>query len=105
MICPDCNGEGKTIASHVRYADGRGAFNVPVRCIRCQGKGHVADRTPQWIEAGARMKTLRMNAGRTLREEASRRGMDAALLSAMEFGRAEPKMEDSSESSVPNPQS
>ncbi len=30
MTCPDCEGDGKTMADHVRYADGKGSKPMPV---------------------------------------------------------------------------
>jgi hypothetical protein len=92
MICPDCKGEGKEIASHVSYSDGRCGFNVPLKCLRCDGSGAVDDSTPEWIEAGRRMRDARVNAKpyRNLSTEAKRRGMDVVTLSRMERGVIEP---------------
>jgi DnaJ-class molecular chaperone len=48
MTCPECNGNGTTVASHVSYADGTGAYNVNLKCTRCHGTCEVDDRTPEW---------------------------------------------------------
>jgi len=88
--CPDCRGSGISVANHVRYADGKGAVNVPLHCSRCEGSGRVPDEMFPWIEAGRRMRARRLKANRTLRAEAARRGMLPSELSMMECGKIKP---------------
>lgn len=93
MKCPDCE-NGFTIASHVRYADGTGAFGVQMECDRCQGTGFAPDEMAAWIAKGREMRDRRVNIDRrTLREEAKRRGVDVVTLSKMERGVIEPREE------------
>lgn len=90
MICPDCDGTRRVIASHVRYGDGSGATNVSLRCSRCIGKGVVPDEMAEWIRVGQEMRKSRLAIYRTLRQEALRRGMTAMQLSQMEHGKILP---------------
>ncbi len=91
MPCPDCRGSGRTIASHVRYASGGGACNVPMKCSQCGGTGQIPDAMLDWIARGKAMRDRRVEVERrSLREEAKRRGMSPSELSAMEQGRCEP---------------
>jgi hypothetical protein len=92
MQCPDCKGTGKTVASHVSYADGRHGYNVPLKCTRCEGSGDVPEQMVAWIEVGRKMREARVNGKpyRNLYQEAERRGMHAATLSRMERGVIEP---------------
>jgi hypothetical protein len=92
LKCPDCHGRGRDVATHVRYADGSGRFNVDMQCSRCKGTGMVPDEMAEWIRVGAEMREQRVNGGhyRTLHDEAKRRGMTAAELSKMENGRIKP---------------
>lgn len=90
MICPDCKGEKKTVASHVSYADGSHGYGVAFLCLRCKATGEVDDRTPEWIEAGKRLKALRIKPYRNLITEAKARGIEVTVLSRMELGYIEP---------------
>jgi hypothetical protein len=95
MICPDCQGAKQTIASHVRYSDGSGAYGVPLACSRCNATGEVPDEMAEWMRRGKVMRDKRVNGKpyRSLHAEAKRRGMKASELSAMERGRIEPREE------------
>lgn len=92
MKCPECNGDGRCVVSHVSCGDGSGRYNVPVKCSLCNGVGKVPDEMAEWMAAGERMRLARINGKpyRTLWEEAKRRGMDAATLSKMEHGKIKP---------------
>ena len=96
MICPDCQGEGVEVAAHVLYADGSCGFGVPLRCSRCEGKGAVDDRTPEWVKQGRAMRDARVHSTpyRSQRDEAKRRGMDVVTLSRMEMGKIRPVPEE-----------
>jgi|ERR1700733_1094471 len=90
MICPDCNGNASIVASHVRYADGSGASNVPMKCSRCNATGECPDEMAEWIRVGERMRQARLAVYRNLHQEATRRGMTAVELSKMEHGKIKP---------------
>lgn len=93
MICPDCGGDRQTIANRVFYANGSHGFNVPFKCSRCHGSGECQDEMAQWMIEGLKMREQRVNGPRyrNLHDEAMRRGMTAARLSAMEHGRVKPE--------------
>lgn len=90
MTCPDCKGSGVTVADHVRYADGSGAWNVPGRCYQCDGSGTITDEQARWIGEGQRMREDRVAHGVGLRLEAAHRGMSVIDLSHMEQGKIQP---------------
>lgn len=91
MICYDCNGTGETVASHVSYADGRHGYNVRSKCSRCGGNGVIDSMVADWMVKGNVMRERRIAAGRSLRDEAKRRGLSPYVLSQMENGRIEPE--------------
>jgi len=56
--------------------------------------GSVSEQRAEWIEFGASLRLQRQALGRTLREEAKRRGMTMTRLSDMEHGRIQPTIKD-----------
>lgn len=90
VLCTNCNGTGRTVLSHVRYADGTGASNVRDLCTMCQGRGAVPAITRQWSENGKRCRERRVGAAIGVREMAARLGLSAPDVSHMEWGRADP---------------
>lgn len=88
--CTRCSGTGQDIATHVRYADGSGAWNVHLRCSQCQGSGRIPPEMPAWIEEGRRLQKLRIKRGVTLRRLATDMGVAPSQVSAWEFGREDP---------------
>lgn len=90
MICPECRGEKLIIASHVRFANGSGASNVLMDCVRCAGTGDCSDEMAEWMRVGEAMRKARLSIYRSLSEEAARRGMTAMQLSKMEHGKIKP---------------
>lgn len=92
ITCPDCNGSGTIVASHVHYADGRGKWNVPMRCPRCGGEGKCPAETLDWMRRGRALRDRRVNGEpyRSMREVASLAGLDVVAVSRMEHGRCDP---------------
>lgn len=90
MKCPDCEGHGKTVATHVSYANGTHGYGVAMPCLRCSGSGTVPDVMREWMARGRRLREKRLAARRNLREEAARRGLNVVELSQMEHGKIEP---------------
>lgn len=90
VTCGHCRGEGRYTVAFATRADGICGPAV-IGCPDCHGTGKVDARTPEWREAGKRLREARLAADRSLGEEARRRGMRPSELSDMEMGRVEPK--------------
>ena len=84
MICPGCKGARK-VHAHLNYGSGRGEWK-DIDCFRCKGAGEVPDEQAVWILEGVKLRTERIALGRSLRDEAKRRGIPPADLSAIERG-------------------
>ena len=76
--CPRCEGESDGVA-----------------CDLCEGTGRVYPYKVEDAERGEKMRAARLVAGRTLRQQAERRGIDAVDLSRMERGVTPPIRGDS----------
>ena len=87
VTCPECGGGGSA-PGIVCGSDGCRAMNL--QCGLCGGSGTVTVRQANWYRRGNAMREARKAAGRTLRQEADRRGMTQVRLSKMEAGRIEP---------------
>lgn len=93
MICPDCNGAGKTGPVHLNKGfneqSGRcdGEWRESISCMRCSGEGIVPDAMADWIANGLTMRSARRVAGESLSAAAKRMGITVPQLSAIEHGR------------------
>lgn len=70
--------------------NGRGEFyyiceNKMLPCRPCKSTGKQM-RDPAWLEQGQKIREARIAAGRSLRDEAKRLGIDIVALSAAERG-------------------
>ena len=85
-LCPYCLGTGKVHGvALVDYADGSSSVVTGMPCRTCCN-GWVTARHLRAIQRGAEMRRQRLEAGRSLREEAARLNISATRLSAMERG-------------------
>jgi hypothetical protein len=91
--CPLCEGEQTLLATGIRYSpDFKGprpnAMNVP--CFGCEGSGIVSQQKLARMERGERWHGYRVNTLQlTLREAASKWGMNPSQLSRLEQGKEE----------------
>lgn len=90
MICPECKGSGKSGPAFVRRSDGSCRIEE-INCTTCSGRKTMPDEYPQWREIGRRMMEDRRRRRVSLSDEARRRGMLSSELSAMEFGKIQPR--------------
>jgi len=92
--CSDCNGTGRDESAEVISCGPKGCIrSTGYDCDRCEGTGVMPAERAGWIIRGRAMIDARQAGGRSLREEAKRRGIDAQILSQMEFGMIEPAEE------------
>ena len=88
--CPQCRGRGKLYGLFpvlTRDSTGRRRVKTPaIECDMCDGDGWVYKDIKKAIRVGRRMRKDRIAAGRTLRDEARRLGIDVARLSRLERG-------------------
>lgn len=102
MKCPNCdNGVGPTPA-HIRFAPGKepktdaelkAAYEALSKCRTCDGTGQVTAEKLLWLSLGNAMRQRRKDLGYGLRHAAETIGMSPVLLSKMEQGEIEPKLE------------
>lgn len=78
--CDSCHGSGK-----VPYICTGGTQP----CFQCGGIGFDS-RDPAWVVKGKELRRRRIEADRSLREEAKRLGITAIRLSALERGMGDP---------------
>ena len=88
VLCPGCNGQQRGYGFVMRA--GGGCNLEAIGCFDCGGTGEVTQERADWMTEGRRMAEDRQRRDLSLREEARRRGMTAAELSAMENGRVRP---------------
>ena len=82
IVCPECRG---TKEVGVLVCPG-GIFKM-IDCRMCNGSGEITPEHQARIEAGKKLRADRIARGLSLREEASRLGIDPIDLSHKENGR------------------
>lgn len=90
--CPRCNGKGGSIG--IACGEG-GCQPVTFKCDLCEGTGLVYPYKLEYVERGEKMRAARLAAGRTLSQQASRRGIEVVDISRMERGVTPPISGDS----------
>lgn len=88
LPCPRCTGAGGYYALVYRPT---GCTNEQLICSTCQGAGYVSSEVQGWIDEGEAHRSARVGREESLRECARRLGVSAAIISAMETGRARPR--------------
>jgi DnaJ-class molecular chaperone len=86
--CSLCNGKRESIAL-VRI-QGIGCQQRTVPCSLCEGTGVISAEVEAWVAEGRRIRNYRVAHNRSLREEATRQGLDPIALNEMEHGREKP---------------
>lgn len=92
--CLGCDGAGRLTA----FVDGRDENGrrwggvQEVACPTCAGTGRISVEKADWIAKGRAHRTARVDRKESIFEAAKRLGITSAELSAMENGRADPKM-------------
>lgn len=90
MLCPDCKGSGKSVASHVSYADGTHGYNVEMTCLRCKGQRTVSDDMAAWMQSGNQCRLRRLETRQNLVELSGVSGLAMVDVSKMEHGKIDP---------------
>ena len=85
MKCPDCE-NGIVVGYFACMADGSCKPRVEITCPRCHGTMNVPDEMPEWIEAGKRLRELRLSMQLGLRKAAEKLGVVPSYLSFAEQG-------------------
>ncbi len=88
--CPTCKGTGHVGPIHLNYGNGRGEWKDKVPCHRCGGSGIATPETLDWMARGKVLREARLASGETLGDAATRLGMIASAISAMEEGKRDP---------------
>lgn len=86
--CPRCTGDGGYCALVHRES---GCTEGYLTCSVCHGAGKISDEVQGWIDEGSKHRNERVARDESLRECAARLGVSAAIISAMETGRARPR--------------
>lgn len=82
--CPHCSGTGNFFAMW----DGEGGSGIRTfECLTCAGSGKITAAQLLKIHEGKSLREARLVEGKTLSEAAAERGITAAQLSALEWGR------------------
>jgi len=89
--CPGCDGKGK-VTAFVDYADRRKSGVAEIPCIVCGGSGSIDAQKALWMAHGKAHREWRAARGETIRDCATRLRVSVTLLSAMENGRADPRL-------------
>ena len=89
MICPHCKGEGVSRGIGCPM-NGTGCRPIEIECYLCRGSKEITKQQSEWLMLGEAHRERRRLEGRTLSEEAKRRGISPHELSCMETGRADP---------------
>ena len=87
LTCPTCRGV-RTVGG-VGCGPG-GCRPLLLKCSTCRGTGTITAERADWINAGERLRADRLTRDFSLREEATRLGVRASVLSDYEHGHLNP---------------
>lgn len=87
IVCTACEGEGRVLA--VLCAAGGGFWETSLSCPICRGEGELTGEQERRMEAGRRLRSLRLSRGLSQRQMAERMGVTVEELSRREVGLVE----------------
>jgi len=96
VICPDCNGTGRTKGPvHINMGDLPHRWVDSLKCFCCGGARAITRAHWDARERGAELRKARIARGETLLEAAKLQGISPSEMSSRERGAPIPKQEQS----------